>query len=85
MCILFWQKSNESEPEGTSDIYIEYELEELMNKQLHSFPNNINAEATAIAVQPNELYDPEILTAGEDGKLVFLRLGNPNDSRIIRK
>ncbi|CAH1762446.1 94_t:CDS:2 [Entrophospora sp. SA101] len=80
----YTMKSNESEPGVTSDVYIEYELEELMNKQLHSFPNNINAEATAIAVQPNELYDPEILTAGEDGKLVFLRLGNPNDSQIIQ-
>jgi len=78
----YTKKSNQLEPDKDSNI--QYDLENLMNKQLHNFPNNVNAEATAIAIQPRETTNPEILTAGEDGNLVFLRLVNPNDSQTIK-
>ncbi|KAG9296193.1 hypothetical protein G9A89_014785 [Geosiphon pyriformis] len=52
------------------------EFENISSRTLHSLPTVKSIPATGLAIQPNTSDDPEIASVGEDGKLVFSRMGD---------
>ncbi|CAG8595981.1 6766_t:CDS:2, partial [Diversispora eburnea] len=60
-----------------SDFRIEnYQIEQIISHRFHHFSENKSAPATGIAIKPNSGNDPEIVSVGEDGRLVLFNLSN---------
>ncbi|RHZ69742.1 hypothetical protein Glove_279g16 [Diversispora epigaea] len=67
-----------------SDFRIEnYQIEHIIAHQFHHFSENKSAPATGIAIEPNSGNDPEIVSVGEDGRLVLFNLSKEMQCQIV--